>query len=146
MTRWKERFDVIQNVCEWLLISLMFVAAIFLLVSAASALPPGSTGPVAALFGHLVAIYIYAGVWLGEAVLLALAKWFKWLRIRKWTLMAIFLTHFFTLFLAWNLRGFGVNLIDNFVISALAAWLWLRAKLYYDYIDYEDLVHFDDDD
>lgn len=145
MTRWKERFDVIQNVCEWVLITLMVAAAVFLLVTATSALPAGSTGPVAALFGQALAVYVYALIWLAEAVLLALAKWFKWARIRKWTLMAIFMTHFFTLFLAWNLRGFGAHLIDNFVISALAAWLWLRAKLYYDYIEYEELAHFDDD-
>lgn len=145
MTRWKERFDVIQNVCEWVLIVLMIAAAVFLMISASSALPAGATGPVAQLFGQSLAVYIYAGVWLIEAVILAVAKWFKLRTVRKWALMAIFMTHFFTFFLALDLRGFGWHLIDNAIISALAAWLWLRAKLYYDYIDYEELAHFDEE-
>lgn len=144
MTRWKERFDVIQNVCEWLLIVLMIAAAVYLLIAMPTP-PPGAEGPVARLFGLSSAVIIYAVIWLGEAVLLAVAKWRGWLTVRKWTLFAIYLTHQFTFFLAWNLRGFGPNLIDNFVISAMAAWLWLRAKLNYDYVDYEDLETFDDD-
>lgn len=145
MTRWKERFDVIQNVCEWVLIALMLAAAIYLLFAVPVTLPAGSSGPVATLFGQNAAVYIYACTWLVESCLLALAKWFKWARIRKWTLFAIFLTHTFTVALAWNLRGLGWHLIDNFVISSLAAWLYLRAKLYYDYVDYEDLETFDED-
>lgn len=143
MTRWKIRWDTVQNVLEWALIALMFGAALYLIFYTPTP-PAGATGPVASLFGQASAVIIYATVWLVEACLLALAKWYKWMRVRKWTLFAIYLTHQFTFFLAWNLRGFGPNLIDNFVISVLAAWLWLRAKLNNEYVAWEDLEHFDE--
>jgi hypothetical protein len=144
MTRWKERFDVIQNILEWLLIALMLAAAVYLIIIAPTALPAGAEGPVASLFGQALAVYIYAIIWMGESVLLALAKWFKWSRIRKWTLFAIFLTHTFTVALAWSLRGIGWHLADNVVIVLLSAWLWLRAKLQYEYIEYEELNSLDE--
>jgi len=145
MTRWKDRFDTIQNVCEWLLIGFMLLAVVILLVSiphAAAAAAPN--GPLSSAFGVQMASIIYAVVWTFEAVLLAWAKFTKRQRVRKWTLFAIYLTHQFTFFLAWSIRGFGWNLLDNFIICGLSAWLWLRAKLYYDYVDYEDLETFDE--
>lgn len=144
MTSWRTRFDVIQNVLEWLLVGLMLFAAVTLIVTLGAPVPPGSSGPLASAFGYHAAKIIYTFLWGGEAVLLAIAKFFGLRRLRKWTLFAVYLTFQFALVLSISLRGITPRVINSLIITGLSAWLWLRAKLQDDYVAYDDLETFDD--
>jgi hypothetical protein len=46
--------------------------------------------------------------------------------------------------LSLSLRGIGTHIIDNLLITGLSAWLWVRAKLQDEYVEWEDLEHFDE--
>jgi hypothetical protein len=148
MTRWKSAFDRVQNYSEWFLIVLMLAAAVMLLFNApdvAARMAAGTaTGPVTNLLGAWGSAIVYAVVWGTEAILLAYAKLTKRQKLRKWTLFAIFITHLFSFVLSLSLRGIGTHIIDNLLITGLSAWLWVRAKLQDEYVEWEDLEHFDE--
>ena len=129
------------RLAEYAMIAFMAIAVLFLLTID----PPSGAGPIAGLIGIRFAMFFYAGLYAFEVILWIISKTRKSIRMRKWVLFTIFLTHQFTFFLAWNISGFGVKLIDNLFIWFVSGWLWIRTKLEHDYVEYEDLETFDEE-
>ena len=121
-----------------------WIIAIALIYSAVNVwmVEPSGAGPIANAAGVLGAQIFYSLLYLGEAGFLAVSKWLKRKKMRKNTLLVIYLTGFFTSILTLFIAGWTPKLIDNVLISESAAFCWLYWKFKTEYIDVKE---FDED-
>ncbi len=125
-TRWDKLFAT----ASWVLAAVLLYSAISLWV-----FPPTGAGPVGELLGILGAQLFYSVLYGSQALLLAYAKVKKKKKMRKYTLMFIYLTGFFTSILSVTLLGWSPKLIDNFALASLAAICWLYWTFRTEYIN-----------
>ena len=91
------------------------------------------------VLGGELALVIY-GTWFAAlGVLLIAANIFRWTRVRKVTLLAMYLTTIYMTILNVVLFGFMAAIIDDVVITVWAAALWLRLTLKSDYVRIKDI-------
>lgn len=127
-----KEMDKVFSTISWVIV----VALIFSSISVWFA-PPTGTGPIGGLLGVLGAQIFYSVLYSTEAAFLAFSKWKKRRRLRKNTLLVIYLTGFFTTTLTVLGVGWSVKFIDNFVFASCAAFCWLYWKFRTEYFDPE---------
>jgi len=128
--RTSKRWDRVFSTTSWGLVFLL----VFMAVSMWWA-PPGDGGPIVTLLGLVGAQVFYFCLYLIEASLLAFAKLFKRDKMRKTVLMVIYLTGFFTSIMTFMLAGWAPRLLDNLVVSFVAAFCWLYWTFKTEYVD-----------
>lgn len=101
--------------------------------------PPAGAGHIAGALGILGSQIFYSALYGLEALVLGFAKWKRRDKMRKHTLLVIYLTGFFTTLLTILLVGFTPKVIDNFAIAVAAAWCWLHLTFRTEYVDIEVL-------
>lgn len=121
--------------------TISWFVAIALLFSASNVwfAPPTGLGPIGGTLGVLGAQIFYTVLYAGEAIILAIAKRLKMNRLRKHTLLVIYLTGFFTTLLTMLVVGWTPKFIDNLLVAGAAAWCWLHWKMRTEYVDIEVL-------
>lgn len=124
------RRDKVFAFISWVLV----VALLFAGVQQALAVSSG-LGPVASLLGVVGSKVFYCVLYFGEALALAYSKFFKKKKMRKIVLMVIYLTGFFTTALYALNIGVTIKLLDNLLISVVAAVCWLYWTFRTEYID-----------
>lgn len=138
------RWDRVFSTASWLIVVGLLYAAVAIFLAS-----PSGAGPVAQLIGVHGSQIFYACLYTLEAVLLAFSKFFKKKKMRKRMLMVIYLTGFFTSILTISITGFVPKLIDNILISVVAAGCWLYWTFKTEYINpatfYEQTVDLRDD-
>lgn len=131
-------WDRVFSTASWLLcIVLAFSAVSLWTVFTPVGVPPGAAlvGPVGALGGGKVAIQlVYTVLYAGQSILLAYSKLMKRKNMRKHVLLFIYLTGFFTMVLSALVGGFSLRLVDNVLVSLVAAGCWLYWKFKTEYI------------
>lgn len=115
-----KRYDRIFAFTSWLIVFALLYSA-----TAVWIVPPSGAGPVAQLLGVLGSQIFYCLLYVGESLTLAYSKLKKRARLRKNTLLVIYLTGFFTSLLTIGITGWTPALLDNLVISVAAAGCWL---------------------
>lgn len=137
MTRF---FDGVLSLFEWLAALVMIVGGISLFFSD----PVTTGGPIVRLLGSAAAGYIYGTGFITAGAFLMIGKAFKKTKIRKNSLMAIYLISIFTFLLEYALIGWTVYLIDSAVLFVVIGAAWLRLKVKTEYIDPKHFAeHFD---
>lgn len=136
--RYNKKFDRVFATVSWLIVIALLYSATSLWIN-----PPSGVGPIASAAGILASQIFYTALYAGEAGFLAYSKAFKRKKMRKNTLMVIYLTGFFTSLLTLFIVGWVPGLIDNVLISLSAAFCWLYWTFKTEYIDpaaYNDAV------
>lgn len=129
-----KKWDLPVSIVSWLVaLGLVFAASSIWFA------PPTGLGPIGGLLGVLGAQIFYTVLYLGEAIILAIAKWFKMNRLRKHTLLVIYLTGFFTTLVTMLVVGWTPKFVDNLLLAGAAAWCWLYWKMRTEYVDIEAL-------
>lgn len=91
------------------------------------------------LLGGELALAIY-GTWFTVlGVLLLIANIFQWTRLRKVTLLGMYLTAIYMSILNLVLFGFVTAVFDDLLVGAWSAALWLRLTLKSDYVRIKDI-------
>jgi hypothetical protein len=139
----KKWWNTLASFAEYIMIALMLVAAATLLMHLGEPVAAGrALGPTQQLLGLDGSKLFYAGLYIAECLVWLCAVLFRWVRVRKWTLFAIYMTHQFTFFLVLGLNGPDTSILDNAAIAVISGALWLRYKLA-SYISYEELAHYE---
>lgn len=136
--RYSKKWDKVFSTLSWLIVFALVWSIISLWLS-----EPSGAGPVAGAAGILGAQIFYTALYSLQALFLAWSKIFKRKKMRRNTLMVIYLTGFFTSILTLTIAGWTPKIIDNLLIASSAAFCWLYWKFKTEYIDpkeFEDVV------
>lgn len=126
----RERFwDGVFSTASWIVVLALLASSSWLWIHG-----PTAGGPVTDLLGILGAQIVWSSLFFGEAVVLAYAKWKKKKRLRKQSLMVIYLTGFFTSILSFMLGGLTIRLGIFLVFCFMAAACWLYWTFKTEYI------------
>lgn len=125
-------WDKVFSRTSWVLVLLLLFSAISIWAFAQPG--PGPGQPIASALGVFVAKTFYTSLYTLQAALLAFSKWRKKKRMRKYVLMFIYLTGFFTSILAIFAYGWDARLIDNVLVACTAAVCWLYWTFKTEYI------------
>lgn len=131
-----EKFkDGLRHVGEYLLILVYLLAAVGEVTSA----EPVTQGVLGWLFSDPMIAWIYASWFVIMSLTLLASKIFKWTKVHKFTLAAMYLTTVYTISLSVALFGLeGAAIVDDGIIGATAAACWLRWKFKTEYVHPED--------
>lgn len=125
-------WDRFFSVLSWSIVIFLLWAALGLWLY-----PPTGAGPVAGAVGILASQIFYSFLYAGEAATLAYAKFKHKKKLRKNTLLVIYLTGMFTFLLSFLIIGFHIKILDNFAFSMFAGVCWLYWKAKTEYINPE---------
>lgn len=129
--------------------SWFIVAALFFSATAIWIDTPAPNGPVTQLIGLLGAQIFYCALYGIQALVLMWAKIKPKQRakLRRNTLLVIFLTGVFTTILTYLLNGgFVVAGIDNLLISVAAGFCWLYWKFKTEYLTQEQFTEYSNEE
>lgn len=130
-------YNALAHVGEWLLVVAFLIASVSELTYA----EPVVEGFIGILFSGPVTTVIYAVWFTLMAIGLAWSKIRKRKKLHKHSLMAMYLTTFYTISLSLAI-GPPINVVDDIVIGVIAAACWMRWKFRTEYISPHQ---FDDD-
>lgn len=123
-------FDRVFSTASWIIVLGLLVAVANLWLDA-----PTGLGPVAGALGVYGSQVFYTVLYGSLALSLGYAKIFKKHRMRKNTLLVIYLVGFFTTLLTVLLVGWNIKILDNLIIAITAAFCWLYWKFKTEYHD-----------
>lgn len=127
-------WDRLVSAASWIIVAILLYGVVFILVHDLN-----TASPIVQALGVTGTRVVFVTMYAVQSSLLGYSKLFHKNKLRRHTLLFIYLTGFFLSILGFTLNGFSIRLVSNLLLSTLAAVCWLYWKFKTDYITYEEL-------